>query len=76
MNVPNPSLKRTRPLALALAALAACAHPTTAPTADTTARAATADSVAYVPTGPGGAPAPALSGSARVSPGRSNTTQW
>lgn len=44
---------------LAALALAACAHPTTAPTADTTARAATADSVAYVPTGPGGAPAPA-----------------
>lgn len=40
-------------------ALAACAHSTAPCPADTTARAATADSVAYVPTGPDGAPAPA-----------------
>ncbi|MDB4928945.1 MAG: Phospholipid-binding protein [Myxococcaceae bacterium] len=45
---------------VAALALAACAHNTVAaPAADTTARAATADSVAYVPTGPDGAPAPA-----------------
>ena len=47
---------------LAPLALVACAHSTAPCPSDTTARsaaAATADSVAYVPTGPDGAPAPA-----------------
>ena len=48
-----------RPSLLAALTLAACAHGTASAPPDTTAHAATADSVAYVPTRADGSPAPA-----------------